>query len=298
VVQLKGAAVTAYLNGRFLPLAEARISPLDRGFLYADGAYEVIPVYSRHPFRVDEHLSRLQASLDGIRLANPHGNAEWKAIIGRLVADAGFEDQAVYIQITRGADDRRDPCFPSGVAPTVFLFTAPLVRPTAGERERGVAAVTAPDIRWGRCDIKTLALLPNVLARQFAADAGCAEAILFRDGHLTEASSSNVFVVRDGVILAPPQNHLILPGITCNVVLELAAAYQAPLEVRPVREEEVRAADELWLTSSAKEVLAVVTLDGRPVGKGAHAGQPGPVTRRMHAWFCAFRDEVMKHGRG
>ncbi|MDR1934182.1 MAG: aminotransferase class IV, partial [Candidatus Accumulibacter sp.] len=140
------------------------------------------------------------------------------------------------------------------------------------------------------------ALLPNVLARQLADDAGCAETIMFRDGHLTEGSSSNVFAVRDGVILTPPQDHLILPGVTCNVVLELAAAKRAPFEVRPVREEEVRAADELWLTSSAREVLAVVTLDGRPVGHGPRAGQPGAVTRRMYQWFCAFRDEVMRHG--
>jgi D-alanine transaminase len=288
----------AYLNGQFLPLAEARISPLDRGFLYADGAYEVIPVYSRHPFRIDEHLRRLRHSLDGICLANPLGDAEWKAIIGRLVADADFEDQAVYIQITRGADDKRDPCFPPDVPPTVFLFTAPLIRPTDELREKGVAAITAPDIRWGRCDLKTVSLLPNVLARQFADDAGCAETIMFRDGYLTEGSSTNVFAVRDGVILTPPQDHLILPGVTCNVVLELAATHKAPLEVRPIGEEEVRAADELWLTSSAKEVLAVVTLDGQPVGRGPLAGKPGPVTRRMHQWFRAFRDEFMRAGRG
>ncbi len=290
--------MNAYLNGQFLPLAEARISPLDRGFLYADGVYEVIPVYSRHPFRIDEHLRRLQHSLDGIRLSNPHGDAEWRAIIRRLAADAGFEDQAIYIQITRGADDKRDACFPPGVPPTVFAFTAPLVGPTAEQREQGVAAVTAPDIRWGRCDLKTVALLPNVLARQLAADAGCAETIMFRDGYLTEGSSTNVVAVRDGVILAPPQDHLILPGITCNVVLELAAAHRAPLEIRPVAEAEVRDADELWLTSSGKEVLGVVTLDGRPVGRGEHAGKPGPVTRRMHAWFRAFRDDVMRRGRG
>jgi D-alanine transaminase len=290
--------MTAYLNGQFLPLAEARISPLDRGFLYADGAYEVIPVYSRHPFRVDEHLRRLRHSLDGIRLANPYADAQWQAIVQRLAADAGFADQAIYIQITRGADDKRDPCFPPGVPPTVFLFAAPLVRPSAELRERGVGAITAPDLRWGRCDLKTVALLPNVLARQLADDAACAEAIMLRDGYLTEGSSSNVFAVRGGVILTPPQDQLILPGITSDVVLELAAAHHAPLEVRPVSEEEVRSADELWLTSSAKEVLAVVTLDGRPVGRGTNVGQPGPVTRRMHQWFCAFRDELMRRGRG
>ena len=288
--------MTAYLNGHFLPLAEARISPLDRGFLYADGVYEVIPVYSRHPFRIDAHLARLQDSLDGIRLPNPHSNAEWKAIILRLIAEADFADQALYIQVTRGADVKRDPCFPKDVPQTVFMFTSPLVGPSAELRETGVAAITAPDIRWARCDLKTVALLPNVLTRELAVDAGCAETIMIRDGHLTEGSSTNVFVVRNGVILTPPQDNLILPGITCDVVLELAARHNAPHAIRPVSEAELRSADELWLTSSTKEVLAVVTLDGRPVGSGAGAGKPGPVTKRMYAWFCAYREEVMRHG--
>ncbi len=288
----------AFLNGQFLPLSEARISPMDRGFLYSDGVYEVIPVYSRFPFRIDEHLSRLQHSLDGIRLPNPHTNEEWRTIILRLIDETEFDDQLLYIQVTRGADIKRDPCFPKGVPQTIFLFTAPLVGPTAALREHGVAAITAPDIRWSRCDLKTLALLPNVLTRQLSADAGCAETIMFRNGYLTEGSSTNVFVVKDGAILTPPQDNLILPGVTSNVVLELAAAHHAPLEVRPVSETELRNADELWLTSSTKEVLGVVTLDGRPVGHGDTAGRPGPVTRRMHAWFCAFRENVMRHGHG
>jgi len=286
----------AYLNGQFLPLAEARISPLDRGFLYSDGVYEAIPVYSRHPFRLDEHLGRLRHSLDGIHLPNPHGDGEWRTLILELVARTAFDDQLLYIQITRGADVKRDPCFPAGVAQTVFMFTSPLVPPTAAQREQGVAAVSAADIRWSRCDLKTVALLPNVLARQLAAEAGCAETIMFRDGYLTEGSSTNVFAVKDGVILTPPQDNLILPGVTSNVVLELAAAHGAPHEIRPLAETEVRGADELWLTSSSKEVLAVVTLDGKPVGHGDAAGKPGPVTRRMHAWFCAFRDNVMRRG--
>jgi D-alanine transaminase len=286
--------MTAYLNGQFLPLSEARISPLDRGFLYADGVYEVIPVYSRCPFRLDKHLRRLQASLDGIRLPNPHSAAEWLAIILRLIAEAQFDDQTLYIQITRGADTRRDPCFPTGVAPTVFLFTSPLISPTAAQREAGVAAITATDIRWARCNIKTVALLPNVLMRQQAFDAGCAETIMLRNGFLTEGSASNIFVVRNGVIMTPPKDHCVLPGITCDVVLELAAKHGAPYEVRPVAEAEVRAADELWMTTSTKEVLAITTLDGQPVGHGALAGKPGPVTRQMHAWYVAFRDEVMR----
>jgi D-alanine transaminase len=290
--------MTAYLNGQFLPLAEARISPLDRGFLFGDGAYEVIPVYSRHPFRVDEHLRRLQATLAGIRLPNPHGADEWRAIIRRIIAAAPFADQTLYIQITRGADSKRDAPFPKGVAPTVFLFTAPLLSPSPAQRESGVAVITADDIRWARCDLKTVALLANVLLRQLAVDAGCAETVMLRDGFLTEGSASNVFVVKDGVILAPPKDQRMLPGITYDVVLELAARHGAPHEVRPVSEAELRAADELWITSSTKEVLAITTLDGQPVGHGALAGRPGPLTRRMHAWYCAFRDEVMRSGDG
>ena len=287
--------MTAYLNGQFLPLSEARISPLDRGFLFADGVYEAIPVYSRFPFRIDEHLSRLQDSLVGIALDNPHTREEWRAIISRLIAQAPFEDQSVYIQITRGADIKRAAPFPSGVAATVFLFSAPLIAPSAAQRESGVAAITAEDIRWARCDLKTVALLANVLMRQKAVDAGCAETIMLRDGYLTEGSSSNIFCVKDGVILTPPKDHRMLPGITYDIVLELAAEHGAPHEVRPVSEIELRSADELWMTASSKEVLAITTLDGLPVGKGALAGKPGPVTCQMHAWYCVFRDEVMRH---
>ncbi len=290
--------MTAYLNGQFLPLSEARISPLDRGFLYADGVYEIIPVYSRHPFRLDEHLRRLQDSLDGIRLPNPYNIGDWKAIILRLIAEAGFDDQVVYIQVTRGADTRRDAPFPKGVSQTVFLFTSPLTGPTAVQRAQGVAAITAPDIRWARCDLKTVSLLPNVLTRQLSADAGCTETIMLRDGFLTEGSASNVFAVKNGTILTPPKDRNILHGITYDVVLELAERHKAPHEIRPISEAEMRSADELWITSSSKEVLAVVTLDGRPVGHGEAAGKPGPVTRRMHEWFCAFREEVMRHGHG
>jgi D-alanine transaminase len=284
----------AYLNGQFLPLAEARISPLDRGFLYADGVYEVIPVYSRTPFRIDEHLRRLQSSLDGIRLPNPHANDEWRAIILRLIAETEFEDQTLYIQVTRGADIKRDPTFPKGIAQTVFLFAAPLIRPTPEQRENGVATITAQDIRWGRCDLKTVALLPNVLMRQLGADAGCTETIMLRDGFLTEGSASNIFVVKDGIILAPPKDHRMLPGITYDMVLELATRHGAPHEIRPISEAELRSADELWITSSTKEVLPISTLDGQPVGQGALAGKPGPVTRQMQSWYRDFREQVTR----
>ena len=287
--------MTAYLNGEFLPLSAARISPLDRGFLFGDGVYEVIPVYSRRPFRIAEHLRRLQDSLDGIRLANPLSNAAWQGVVERLVADAEFPDQSVYLQVTRGADDKRDQAFPVGVAPTVFAFTSPLVAPSDALREAGVGAITVPDIRWAKCDLKAVSLLANVLLRQQAVEAGCAEAIMLRDGFLTEGAASNIFAVKDGVILTPPQDGRILPGITYDVVLELAVRHGAAHEVRPVSEAELRTADELWMTSSTKEVLAIVRLDGSSVGTGEFAGRPGPVTRRMHDWYRTFRDEVMRH---
>ena len=286
--------MTAYLNGQFLPLADARISPLDRGFLFADGGYEFIPVYSRHPFRIDEHLRRLQATLDGIKLPNPHSVEAWKKIILRIIAETEFEDQSIYIQITRGADDKRDMPFPHDVSPTVFVFSSPLLSPSLAQRESGVATITADDLRWGRCDLKSLALLANVLLRQQAIEAGCVETVMLRDGFLTEGTASNIFCVRQGVILAPPKDRHMLPGITYDVVLELAARHGAAHAVRPISEAELRSADELWMTSSTKEVLAITTLDGQAVGHGASRGKPGPITRQMHAWYSAFRDEVMR----
>jgi D-alanine transaminase len=282
--------MTAYLNGQFLPLAEARISPLDRGFLFGDGAYEVIPVYSRHPFRIDEHLRRLQQTLDGIRLPNPHRLEQWRALVERIVQEGDADDQSVYIQVTRGADRKRDQAFPIGVAPTTFIFTAPLITPTAEQRATGIAVVSALDNRWLRCDLKTVALLANVLLRQQAIDAGCVETIMLREGFLTEGAASNIFVVKDGVLLAPPKDHRMLAGITYDVVLELAAQHGMAHEVREIADAELRVADELWMTSSTKEVLSITTLDGLPVGHG----KPGPAARQMYAWYCAFRDEVMR----
>jgi len=282
--------MTAYLNGQFLPIEAAKISPLDRGFLFGDGAYEVIPVYSRRPFRLDEHLRRLQITLDGIRLANPHPLEEWRALVERIIAANDFNDQSVYIQVTRGADSKRDQAFPIGVAATTFVFTAPLVTPPAAQREAGIAVISAVDNRWLRCDLKTVSLLANVLLRQQAIDAGCVETIMLRDGYLTEGAASNIFVVKDGVLLAPPKDHRMLPGITYDVVLELAARHGLPHAVREISEAEVRSADELWMTSSTKEVLPITRLDGQAVGSGT----PGPLARQMYAWYCAFRDEVMR----
>jgi D-alanine transaminase len=289
---------TCYLNGQYLPLSEARISPLDRGFLFADGVYEVIPVYARVPFRGDEHMARFQKSFDGIGLANPHSADEWKAIIAKVIEQADFDDQAVYLQVTRGADVKRDAAFPkTDVKPTVFVFTAPMVKPSAAMRENGVTVVSAPDIRWTRCNYKTVSLLPNAMTRQISAAAGATETVMFRDGFLTEGSASNIFVVKNGVILAVPQDNRILAGITYDVVIELAKKHGARYEVRMITETEVRSADELWVTSSTKEVLPITTLDGKAVGHGASAGKPGPVTLQMHAWYVAFRDQVTKGAR-
>jgi D-alanine transaminase len=269
-----------HLNGRFLPLEDAKISVLDRGFIYGDGVYELVPVYHRQPFRLPQHLARLQRSLDGIRLANPHAAAQWEALIRELIARQPFDDQGVYLQVTRGVA-KRDHAFPKDVAPTVFLMSNPLATPSAEQVERGVAVVTAEDNRWRRCDLKTISLLGNVLMRQLAADAGAIETVMFRDGFLTEASASNVLIVDAGRIIAPPKDALILPGITYDATLEFARDAGLPFEVRPVPRAEALSAAEMWLSSSTKEVLAVTTVDGRPFGNG----MPGPVFRTMHALF-------------
>ena len=276
--------MTVYLNGQFLPLEDAKISVLDRGFIYGDGVYELIPVYDREPYRLAGHLARLQRSLDGIRLANPHTNAEWEAIVRELIARTPFADQGVYFQVTRGVA-KRDHAFPVGVAPTVFMMSNPLVLPTPEQIERGVAVITGSDERWLHCDLKTISLLGNVLARQAAVDAGAVECVLFRNGYLTEASASNVLLVKDGVVIAPPKDNLILPGITYDAAFDLARESGLPVQMRPVPREEALAADEMWLSSSTREVLAVTTIDGRPFA----AGKPGPVFRKIYALFQASK---------
>ena len=281
-----------FLNGKFIPIEEARVPVLDRGFLFGDGVYELVPVYSRVPFRLEEHLERLERSLSQTRIRNPYSRDEWRDIIGQLVAKQPYEDQGVYFQVTRGVA-KRDHAFPQDATPTVFIMANPLVNPTREAIERGAEAVSAHDNRWQRCDIKSISLIGNVLLRQVSADAGGVETILFRDGCLTEASASNVFVVRGGVIQGPPKSNLILPGITYDVVLELAHAAQLPVEIRSLTEAETRAAEEIWVTSSSKEVLAIVKLDGKPVGDG----RPGPLFRRMHALYQDFKRTVMRAGR-
>jgi D-alanine transaminase len=281
-----------FLNGKLLPMEDAKIPVLDRGFIFGDGVYELVPVYSRVPFRLDEHLSRLERSLGETKIRNPYTRAQWRDIIYRLVDAQPFEDQGVYFQVTRGVA-KRDHALPKGAEPTVFMMANPLVTPPRELVENGAAAVSARDNRWLRCDIKSISLIGNCLLRQASAEAGAAETILFRDGKLTEASASNVFAVRQGVILTPPKSHLILPGITYDVITELAQANQLPLESREVSEDEVRGADEIWVTSSSKEVLAIVSLDGARVGNG----RPGPVFARMYQLYQEFKQKVMRAGK-
>ena len=281
--------MSVYLNGRFMPLAEATIPVLDRGFIFGDGVYELVPVYSNKPFRLAEHLRRLQGSLDGIRLANPHDLEGWRERILQLIALQDFSDQSLYIQVTRGVAPR-DHAFPKGVAPTVFMLAQPLVTATPAQKAAGVCAVTAVDNRWLRCNIKAISLLANILLRQQATDVDCAETVMLRDGFLTEGAASNIFVVKDGVLRVPPPSNLMLTGITYDVVLELAAANDIPHEVRAISEAEVRDADELWMTSSTKEIMAIVKLDGVPVGDGV----PGPLAQRMEGLYQTFKQQVMR----
>ena len=282
-------APIAHFNGKLLPLDQISISPLDRGFIFGDGVYEVIPVYNGVPLRAREHFERLQRSMDEIKLANPHCVDEWMKITGDLLRHHPG-DQAVYVQVTRGAPPKRDHVIPKGLQPTVFMMANPMTTPSREAIGDGVACVTSRDFRWEKCHVKSTSLLGNVLARQISAEAGAAETILFRDGFLTEASSSNVFIVKNGVVIAPPRDNLILMGITYDLVQQLAREGAVKLEVRPVAEAEVRSADEIWLSSSTKEVLAVTTLDGKPVG----SGKPGPAFKRMHALYQEHKAKLAK----
>jgi D-alanine transaminase len=278
-----------YLNGEFMPLADARVPVLDRGFIFGDGVYELIPVYSQRPFRLTEHLKRLQHSLDGIRLTNPLSDMEWTKLIKEVVARNSGDDQSLYLQVTRGVA-RRMHEFPNPSRPTLFMMSSPLVTPPREQVENGVACITATDFRWLKCDVKSVSLLGNCLLKQMAVEAGAAEVVLFRDGCLTEAAASNVLVVRGGMLLAPPKNHMILPGITYDVVLEIAVANKIPLDSRVISEQEVRTAEEIWITSSTKEVLAVTTLDAHAVGDG----RPGALFRRIYALYQHYKQTVMR----
>lgn len=268
-----------YLNGQFLPLDQAKISVLDRGFLFGDGVYEVIPVYGGRPFRFKEHLRRLENSLHAIRMQPPLSDQQWQEALARLIRGAG--DQSVYLQITRGAADKRDHAMPAEPKPTVFAMCTP-IEPIA---PMGVCAITLEDTRWKHCHIKAITLLANILLRQQALDQGCAETILVRDGHITEGAASNIFAVIDNTLLTPPKSHELLPGITRDLLLELARAHGIPAKESLIPLANFQKASEIWLTSSTREILPVVKLDGQPVGRG----QSGPLWRKMYEIFQDYK---------
>jgi len=277
-----------YINGDFVPFDEARISPFDRGFLFGDGVYEVMPIYSGRPFRFQSHLERLERSCRELRMDNPLTADQWRRLVATLIERNGSGDQYIYWQVTRGAERGRNHAPLPDVPRTIFAFCAPLPVITAATLEKGLACVTAQDTRWARCDIKSVALLANVLLRQLSVDAGASETILFRDGELTDASSSTVYVVKDGELRAPPNSHAILPGITRSVLEEVADRARIPYRISRVTETELRSADEIWLTSATREVAAVTTLDGKPVRNG----KPGPLWQRAYAAFQDYKREL------
>lgn len=274
-----------YLNGEFLPVNQAQVSVLDRGFIFGDGIYEVVPVYGQRLFRFDEHMARLDRSLSRVRIPNPHTREEWLALGRRLMsalAEAkGAQDQLLYLQVTRGVAVR-DHVMPEGLTPTVFMMASPMKAASAEQRHHGVACITARDFRWERGDIKSISLLGNVLARQMSADHGAVETIMFRDGFLTEASASNVWVVHEGALLGPPKSEHVLEGIRVELLRELCEEAGIAYNLRPLPEADVRAADEVLLSSATKEVLPVTRIDGELVGHGALRGKPGPVYARLY----------------
>ena len=277
-----------YLNGEFLPLQEARVSPLDRAFLYADAAYEVMPVYAGRPFRFEAHLARMAHSLAGLAMADPHTSGQWRDIFAGLIARNGAGDAYLYWQVTRGAEYGRNHAPLPDIERTVFAFAAPLAPNPPAVLADGVACVTAADTRWARCDLKTTALLANVLLRQLAVDAGAAETLLLREGELTEASSSSVQVVLGGEVLLPPNSRHILPGTTRSAVEELAARAGVRCRTDTVSEAQLRAAEEIWLTAATRELQPVTSLDGHPVG----TGRPGPLWGRMYAALQQYKREL------
>jgi len=272
---------TVYLNGQYLPLADAKVSVMDRGFLFGDGIYEVIPSYSGSLFHFQDHMKRLENSLSSIRLANPHDRAQWLEILTPLL-DTGL-DQYIYLQITRGIDSKRDHTFPENVTPTVFAMCSNIV-PLAN-LDSGVKAISVDDSRWELCNVKATTLLANILLRQQAVEKGCAEAILVKDGYVTEGAASNIFAVIDGILITPPQGAEILPGITRDVILEIARENDIPYSEDIISLDALKTASEIWLTSSTREIVPVVQLDNEAIANG----KPGPIWRIMNQLFQAYK---------
>jgi len=275
-----------YLNNAFLPSEQAFVSVLDRGFLLGDGVYEVIPSYNGHLFRFNEHMRRLQDSLNTIRLANPLTNEQWENVLTELVQRNGPGDHSVYLQVTRGAAPQRDHAFPKVVKQTVFAMSTPVTPPPAELANRGVAVITVDDLRWKLCNVKAITLLANVLARQEALDHNCNEAIFVRDGWVTEGAAANIFMASNGVLITPPKGPYLLPGITRDLVLELAIRNGITCREENFTVAQLRQADEVWLTSSMKEILPVVRVDDVTIGNGT----PGPLAQKMRAIYTANKE--------
>lgn len=280
-----------YLNGEYLPQSRARVSVNDRGFQFADGVYEVVPVYAGHPFRLTHHLGRLRRSLGEIGMPPPMDDGELGAVVEQVLTRNDCGDCQVYIQVTRGEAPRSHP-FPAGVAPTVLVMASPVEPVPAAWLEAGVSAITVEDIRWGRCDIKSIALLPNVIMRQRAAEAGAFEALWVHDDHVMEGAASNIFAVFGGEAVTPPDGPRVLPGVTRDVVLELAGEEGLPIRRDVIPLADLRHAEEVWVTASTKEILPVTVVDGTPVGDG----RPGPLFERALARYRARIQAFREHG--
>lgn len=280
-----------YLNGEFLEESKAQVSVLDRGFIFGDGVYEVIPVYGSHPFRIFEHLDRLFNNLTATRIANPYQRVAWIDLINRLIQNNQGVDQSVYLQITRGVA-KRDHAIPDNITPTVFMMSNPLIAQSTDNLNQGISAITCNDNRWANCHIKAISLLANVLLRQQAIDVGTEEAILIRDGEVTEGAASNVFIVKDDLLMTPPKGPRLLPGITRDLILELAQANGLSCSEDLISEAQLQAADEVWLTSSVKEVIAVTKLNDKPIG----AGKPGPVWLKLYGYYQDYKQQLREGG--
>ncbi|MDH5649321.1 MAG: D-amino-acid transaminase [Gammaproteobacteria bacterium] len=277
---------TVFLNNEFLKPEQAKVSAFDRGFVFGDGVYEVIPVFGKRPFRLGQHMQRLNNSLSHLGIPNPMPAEKWQEVIQQLINSNGAEDQSIYFQITRGPA-ARDHCFPENMTPTVFGYSQTLKYPDQKTLEQGVSAITAPDIRWLRCDIKAIALLANVLMRQQAKEKGVTEAILLRDGRVTEGAASNIFIVSNNTLMTPPKGDQILPGITRDLVIELAHANNIPCQETEITEKQLFSADEVWMTSSTKEILPITKIDNKPVGNG----KPGPIHKTVFEIYKKYKQD-------
>ncbi len=279
-----------YLNGQFIPLSEAKISPMDRGFLFGDGVYEVIPVYAGQAFCLEEHLARLQCSLDGIRLSNPHSNEEWQNIFTTLIDDTCDSDQSLYLQVTRGEMRSRNHIFIGNetLSPTIFAMCSPLPEQSNEPLIQGASVITLADIRWRNCHLKVTSLMANVLLKQQAQDAGCVEALMVRDGMITEGSASNFFIVKAGAVITPPKNNEVLPGITRDLILSLAQENNIKVTEKPINLGALKSADEVWITSSTREILPITSVDNNAVGDG----KIGPIWKKMNTCFTTYKNQL------